>query len=119
MIPSQRHLFDIPDDIAYFNCAYMSPLMKQVREAGVQGVLRKSSPWLMKPADFFAESREAKSLFAKLINADTDDIALVPAASYGMSVAANNLPISPGQKILMLAEQFPSNVYCWQGKSVV
>lgn len=114
MIPSQRHLFDIPDDIAYFNCAYMSPLMKQVQEAGVRGVMRKSSPWKMKPDDFFTESRTAKSLFARLINADTDDIALVPAASYGMSVAANNLPISAGQKILMLEEQFPSNVYCWQ-----
>jgi len=24
LLPSQRHLFDIPDDIAYFNCAYNS-----------------------------------------------------------------------------------------------
>jgi len=29
MILSQRHLFDIPEDIAYFNCAYYSPLLKE------------------------------------------------------------------------------------------
>jgi len=28
-IPSKRHLFDIPDDIAYFNCAYNSPELKE------------------------------------------------------------------------------------------
>jgi len=26
---SQRHLFDIPDDIAYFNCAYYSPQLNE------------------------------------------------------------------------------------------
>ena len=44
MIPNQRHLFDIPDDIAYFNCAYMSPQLKAVRAAGHAGVDRKTSP---------------------------------------------------------------------------
>ena len=34
MIPCQRHLFDIPDRVAYLNCAYMSPLMKPALAAG-------------------------------------------------------------------------------------
>ena len=33
-IPSQRHLFDLPRDIAYLNCAYMSPLLTAAVEAG-------------------------------------------------------------------------------------
>ena len=37
MIPCQRHLFDLPDDIAYLNCAYMAPLMHSVVEAGQRG----------------------------------------------------------------------------------
>ena len=43
-----------------------------------------------------------------------DDIALVPAASYGVAIAAANLPFGRGRRILMLAEQFPSNVYAWR-----
>ena len=27
-IPCQRALFELPDDVAYLNCAYMSPLLR-------------------------------------------------------------------------------------------
>ncbi len=40
--------------------------------------------------------------------------ALVPAASYGIAVAAKNLPFSAGQTILTLDQEFPSNVYAWR-----
>ena len=33
MIPCQRDLFDIPEDVAYFNCAYMSPQLRSVTQA--------------------------------------------------------------------------------------
>jgi len=58
MIASQRHLFEIPDDIAYLNCAYMSPLMKPVVAASRTGLQRKASPWIVMPQDFFTESEQ-------------------------------------------------------------
>ncbi|MGH1479673.1 MAG: aminotransferase class V-fold PLP-dependent enzyme [Geminicoccales bacterium] len=114
MIPCQRHLFDIPDDVAYLNCAYMSPFLKTVTEAGMQAIARKATPWKVVPTDFFTESEEARRLAAGLINAAADDIAIIPAVSYGLAVAARNLPLQSGQSILVLAEQFPSNVYTWR-----
>jgi hypothetical protein len=42
---SQRHLFDIPDDIAYFNCAYYSPQLNESRKRLLDGVKAKSHPW--------------------------------------------------------------------------
>lgn len=114
MIPCQRHLFEIPEDVAYLNCAYMSPLSKAVADAGIRAVGRKVAPWTVRPDDFFEESERARALFAKLVNADTDDIAIVPAASYGLAVAARNLPVREGARIVVLAEQFPSNVYTWR-----
>ncbi len=114
MIPCQRHHFDIPDDVAYLNCAYMSPSLKAVTEAGIAGARRKATPWIVRPDDFFTESEQARSLFARLVQAPADDIAIVPAASYGLAVAARNLPIRRGDSILILAEQFPSNVYTWR-----
>ena len=113
MIPSQRHLFDIPDDIAYFNCAYMGPLLKTARAAGHAGVDRKALPWSVSPGDFFSESEKARRLFAELIGATANDIAIIPSASYGVAVAALNIKLEKGQKILLLDEQFPSNVYSW------
>ena len=38
----------------------------------------------------------------------------MPAASYGLSTAARNLAPDAKSEILVLAEQFPSNVYVWR-----
>lgn len=113
VIPCQRHLFDLPDDVAYLNCAYMSPLLTRAVEAGREAIARKARPWNIKPADFFAESERARALFAQLLGASPDDVALVPAASYGLAVAAANLPVREDRRILVLEDQFPSNVYPW------
>jgi len=114
MIPCQRHLFDIPENIAYLNCAYMSPILLSVRDAGRRGIAAKAQPWTITNNDFFADSERARGLFAQLIGATADDIAIVPAASYGISTAAANLPLRPGGRVLVLADQFPSNLYPWR-----
>jgi selenocysteine lyase/cysteine desulfurase len=114
MIASQRHRFDIPREVAYLNCAYMSPLLDSVVEAGRAAVARKARPWEIRPADFFTGPEEARALFARLIGADPDGVALVPSASYGLAVAARNLPLGPGKRVLLLADEFPSNVLGWR-----
>jgi len=112
-LPSQRHLFDIPDDVAFLNCAYISPLPKVSVIAGERGLRRKSRPWTIATGDFFATSETVRRLYAGLIHADANDIAFAPAVSYGMAQAAHNIPIAKTQAVVTLAEQFPSNVYPW------
>jgi selenocysteine lyase/cysteine desulfurase len=117
MIPCQRHLFDIPDDVAYLNCAYMSPLMKPALEAGTAGLARKAHPWEITPDKFFTGADEFRATAAQVVNCSPGDIAIVPSASYGIATAARNLPVKKGQSILVLAEQFPSNYYAWQRRA--
>ncbi len=114
---SQRDLFEISEDIVYLNCAYMSPQLRPAREIGERAVSRKSRPWEIKPDDFFEEAEEVRTLFARLVGGDADGVAIVPSVSYGISVAAANVPVGEGQKILILEDQFPSNVYTWRGSS--
>ncbi len=114
MIPCQRHLFELPADVAYLNCAYMSPILKRAAAVGAEAIARKCRPWTITADDFFADSERARETFAALLGAGTGDIAIVPAASYGVAVAAANLPLAAGERILLLAEQFPSNVFAWQ-----
>jgi selenocysteine lyase/cysteine desulfurase len=85
-----------------------------VRAAGERGVARKSAPWELRASDFFTETEEARRLFGALVGAGADDIAVVPSASYGITVAAANLAAPRRGRILVLAEQFPSNVYPWR-----
>jgi selenocysteine lyase/cysteine desulfurase len=114
MLPCQRHLFDISDDVAYLNCGYMSPLMKPVIEAGAAGLARKAHPWELTADKFFTGAEEFRTTAAELLDCSADCIAIVPSASYGMATAARNLPVRKGQTILVLDEQFPSNYYPWQ-----
>jgi selenocysteine lyase/cysteine desulfurase len=112
-LASQRHLFDIPDEVAFLNCAYISPLPKASLMAGEQGLRRKSRPWTIAPAEFFTSSETVRKLFADLVNAQADDIAFTAAVSYGMAQAAHNIQIKKTQTVVTLSEQFPSNVYPW------
>jgi selenocysteine lyase/cysteine desulfurase len=43
-----------------------------------------------------------------------DGVALVPATSYGFAVAARNIPLAAGQRVLVLAEEYPSGIYTWR-----
>ena len=117
MIPDQRHLFDIPPQVTYLNCGYMAPLLKSVVAAGERGMRRLSRPWEITAPDFFTDSERARALFARVINGSADDIAIVPAVSYGIAVAARNVPVGAGQRIVVLHEQFPSNVYAWRARA--
>ena len=114
MIPCQRHLFDIPEDVAYLNTAYMSPLLTSVVSAIDSGSRLKANPWKLKISNFFDDIEEARDLFSTLMHTVASNIAIIPSASYGVQTAANNLHIPEESKILVLSDQFPSNVYPWR-----
>ena len=113
-LPSQRALFEIPDGVTYLNCASMSPALQSVTAAGIEAVRAKASPWMLQASDWFTGPERLRALFGSLVNAAPDDIAIVPAASYGLAVAAANLPARAGQSIIVIDREFPSNVYVWR-----
>jgi len=114
MIPNQAHLFDIPKEVTYLNCAYTSPLLKTARAAGKKAVQAKSQPWNITPAHFFSSIEPLRDLFSKLVDGSPDQVAIIPAVSYGIALAAKNLPFSSGQNIVVIEDQFPSNIYSWK-----
>lgn len=115
MLACQRHAFSLPERLHYLNAAYMAPQARAVEAAGMAAILRRRVPSRMTPADFFVDSDRARSAFARLIGVpDPKRVAIVPSASYGLAVVARNLPIRSGQNIVVLHEQFPSNVYAWR-----
>lgn len=114
-LPCQKHRFDLPDDVHYLNCAYMAPLSKEVVAAGVAGIQRKINPSLIGAEDFFNESEALRQDIAGLINcAVPQQIAIIPSASYGIATVAHNTPVAANQNIVVLHEQFPSNIYTWK-----
>jgi selenocysteine lyase/cysteine desulfurase len=113
MLPCQRHLFNIPDDITFLNIANYAPQLKSVTEAGLAAVRKKESPWLFTSNDWFDLAEEWRRLSAQFMGVDVDGVALIPSASYGIAIAAANIPLKRGQTIVLLHQEFPSNVYAW------
>ncbi|KAA3617019.1 MAG: aminotransferase class V-fold PLP-dependent enzyme [Calditrichaeota bacterium] len=113
MISNQKRLFNIPDDVTYLNCAYMGPQLKSVSEVGKISITKKEHPWDITMPDFYEPPEKLKSLYAKIVNADKNSIALIPSVSYGIETAVKNIQINKGANIVVLAEQFPSNIYSW------
>lgn len=114
MLENQRHLFNLPEDTTYLNCAYMSPMLKSVAQKGVQAIYGKEDPTTIKAEDFFENTSKLREEFAKLIEvADPKQCAIIPSVSYGIATVANNLKAGKGDNIVVTEEQFPSNVYAW------
>ena len=118
MISCQRQLFDIPDDVAFFNFSALAPILKSSRDAGLVSVTRKAQPWRVGRAERFEEPNRVRALFAGLIGATPQEIAIIPAASYGIATAAINLPVKSGQRIVVLQDQYPNNVLPWIQKRI-
>lgn len=110
-----RHLFDIPEDVAYFNCAYYSPLLNESRRRLLDAATAKSHPWQRTTASFFDDAETIRGLAATLFGGDVNGYAIIPSVSYGVSTAARALEptLGPGDRILVVAEEFPSNVLPW------
>ena len=111
----QKDKFKLEDHITYLNGAYMSPSLKSVEKAGHIAVTQKCKPYEIKAEDFFVHSERLRKLFAQLIDAsDYRNTAIIPSASYGLATVANNIKLQADDEIILVDEQFPSNVYIWQ-----
>jgi selenocysteine lyase/cysteine desulfurase len=114
LIGAQRPAFNVPEGIAYFNTASLAPQLHAVRAAGEAALARRGQPWTITASDWFADVERLRSMFAQIIGAGSDGVAIVPATSYGLAIAARNLPLAAGQRILVLAEEYPSGIYTWR-----
>lgn len=109
-----RNDFDLDYDVTYLNCAYMGPALKSSVEIGSQGVRSKLRPWQTDSQTFFSIVEDLRHAIAQILTTATDNIAIVPSASYGLATAAKFVEYEQGDECLLLSEQFPSNVYVWR-----
>lgn len=108
-----RALFALPENMLYLDSAAHGPPLRSVRSAGIQALQRSTTSWFG-GGQWREDVERVRALAAQLFDDDDDAIAMVPSAGYGLSVAARNVPLSPGQSVLVLDGQFPSNLLPWR-----
>lgn len=117
--------FNKPNHIIYFNNSGKTCQPRSVEEVGRKALSTDCNPW-----NLGAEcTDEMRSLFSQIVNASSKDIAIVPSTGFAMTLVAKNLfSFSKGssfdqaenentpkvQRLLILQDEFSSEVYAWQ-----
>ncbi len=115
MLTNQKNKFKLSNEVVYLNGAYMSPQLISVEKTGHQAISKKCIPYEISGNDFFENTIQLKQVYSKLIDVDNyQNLAVIPAVSYGIATVANNIKLEAGDEILVVGEQFPSNIYSWQ-----
>ena len=103
-----REYFPSLKEKIFLNHAGVSPLCIPVARA-IQDYLKHRT--LGEEGDFDIDT--AKNLFAQLLNARSEEIALVPNTSTGLSIVANLLRYPRNSNVVTTDLEFPSVVYPW------
>jgi selenocysteine lyase/cysteine desulfurase len=114
---SLRHLraseFPWTADTVYLNNASIGPIPERTRRILDAFNAKRTAPHLLPDRDLFAGLQAARDAAARLINADTGEIALATNTGYGLNLAARALPLTPGDRVILSDREFPANVYPW------
>jgi selenocysteine lyase/cysteine desulfurase len=61
------------------------------------------------------EAERCRELFAGLVGAAAEDVALTTAVSVSAGVVAASLPVAPGDNVVVFENDFASNLFPWAG----
>src|SRR5262245_26262736 len=108
-----RALFPQLRDTIYLNTATMGVGCAAARDALSAAI----EQWTRGRFDWVEAERageDARSLFAAMIGAHADEVAIVPAASTAAGLVSANLPPArPGENVVVAAHEFSSNYFPW------
>jgi selenocysteine lyase/cysteine desulfurase len=80
----------------------------------MQAIERRAFPDTISPQDFFAPAEALRTKLAAMFNATADRVAYANTVASAMAHLSRSVPLAPGKdRIVVLGEQFPSNVYPW------
>jgi cysteine desulfurase/selenocysteine lyase len=99
---------------AYFDVAARALLPQRTREAVDRYLDSLMHDGGDKP-EMFKVVESARSRFAALIGAETDEIAITKNVSEGINIIATAYPWQRGDKVVLCADrEHPNNIYVWQ-----
>jgi selenocysteine lyase/cysteine desulfurase len=98
---------------AYFDHAAVAPLPAPARDALVRYAQQAADEGDTVWPVWNRRVEEVRGLAARLIAADSDEIALVRNTTEGISLVAEGFAWQAGDNVVTLDNEFPSNLYPW------
>ncbi len=111
-----RRQMPAANEWAYFDHAAVAPIAgpaaAAMRQWADEATANGGADWLKWKA-----RREAlRGRAAELVGASPDEIALVRSTTEGINLVAEGFPWQPGDNVVTLAGEFPSNIYPWMNQ---
>ena len=108
-----REEFPVTKNWVYLNHAGVSPIPSRTASAIERYTKEVTSQGACIYEEWMKRVEEVRRSFAKIIGADSKEVAFVKNTSHGLSIVANGIPWKKGDNIITVYGEFPSNIYPW------
>ncbi len=108
-----RSEFPITNNFCFLNNAAIAAPPLRVAKAVSELMLQFANEGLVLYPEWMKTVDRTRSLFARLINADTSEVCFTVNTSEALSIVAGGISWRRGDKIIVTVPDFPSNVYPW------
>ena len=104
----REEFFDF-EDVTYLNVATQAPLPRVAAKALQAAAEWKKMPHRIPDDTYFGLPNRVRALYARLINAAPEEIALGAGATSGLMAVAHGIDWRPDDEVLLVAGEFPSH----------
>jgi cysteine desulfurase/selenocysteine lyase len=108
-----RANFPVVERWAFMDHAAVAPLPSPAVAALAEYADDLSRNGIASVGRWTGRARQVRGLAARLLNADSDEIAFIKNTSEGIGWVAEGFPWKPGDNVVLSAEEYPSNQYPW------
>jgi selenocysteine lyase/cysteine desulfurase len=109
-----RAEFALAPELLYFNHAAVAPWPKRAADAACRFAQESATTGALHYPRWLETETRLRQRLARLINAAPDDVALLKNTSEGLSTVAFGLDWRPGDSVVGIAMDFPSNRVVWE-----
>src|SRR5690606_10201520 len=102
---------------AYFDHAAVAPVTAPTAAAMHRCVDQSLEEGDTLWPEWARQLKQLRQRAATLLGAETDEIALMPNTTAGITLVAEGLDWRPGDNVVTLADEYPSNLYPWMNQA--
>ncbi len=106
-----RQQFPSLNNLIYLNTATFGQLPMRSSEAACQHFARRDQTASMDFLAWFDDLEPLRAALARLLHAQTGDIAFIPNASTALALAISSIDWQPDDEMLTLRNEFPNQLY--------
>ncbi len=105
--------FSLDPQHTWLNVASEGPLPKIAVAALQEAIAWKQSPHLLTIPKFQQVPLELKKTIAQLLHVEAQDVILGNSATYGLHLLSHGISFKPGDEIILLQNDFPTDILPW------